>query len=358
MKETYIIAEACVNHNGSLDVAYQMIDAAVAAGVNAVKFQAFSSEKLVNKSAGKANYQLRTTPSEESQFEMLKRLELNHEAHIKLLAYAKQKNIDFLCTPFDQDNIVFLAKELKLSTLKIGSGEITNLPFLFKAGQMDCDIILSTGLASLGEIETSLAALAYGYLQPSESPSLSKLANCFASAEAQQVLAKKVTLLHCTTQYPTPYKDVNLTAMKTLQNAFGLKVGYSDHSLGISVPVAAVALGAVMIEKHFTLNKTLPGPDHQASLEPDELAAMVKSIRQVTEALGHGRKVVAHSELENMDVARRSLFAANSIKKGESFTTTNIAILRPGNGTSPLYYWDSLEKIADRDYEIGMPIVL
>jgi N-acetylneuraminate synthase len=358
MNNTYIIAEACVNHNGSIDRAYKMIDAAVAAGVDAIKFQAFTSEKLVNKSAVKANYQLRYTSSEESQLDMLKKLELNHETHIKLLAYTKQKNIDFLCTPFDLDNIDFLTHELKIPILKIGSGEITNLPFLLKAAQTNCEIILSTGLASLGEVETSLAALAYGYLQIEDPPTLSRINNVFRSQQAQDVLRKNVTLLHCTTQYPTPFEAVNLMAMNTLRSAFGLRVGYSDHSLGISVPIAAAALGAVMIEKHFTLDKTLPGPDHQASLEPAELTEMVKSIRQVNLALGDGRKVMADSEQENCDVARRSMFAANNIKKGEAFTMSNVAILRPGNGVSPIYYWDSLGKIADRDYEAGMSIII
>lgn len=349
--QTYIIAEAGVNHNGSLDLAKQLIDAAVEAGADAVKFQTFKAEKLVGRNAPKAEYQTKTTDGAESQFAMIKKLELDEEAHFVLINYCREKGIQFLSTPFDLESVDLLASRFDLPRLKISSGELTNAPLLLKAARAGKPIILSTGMATLGDIEQALGVLAFGYTHSHSVPSLSTFQQAYISEKGQRVLQEKVILLHCTTEYPAPYEEVNLRAMDTLRNAFGLPVGFSDHTRGIAVPVAAVARGAIVIEKHFTLDRNLPGPDHKASLEPNELREMVKSIRQVEHALGSPIKSPTASELKNMVVARKSLVAARAIQQGERFTEENLAVKRPGDGISPVHYWEWLEKTASRDYE-------
>jgi len=328
MKHTLIIAEAGVNHNGLIELAFKLIDAAKEAGADAIKFQTFKAASLVSKNAEKAEYQKLTTDSNESQYEMIKRLELNYDDHSKLIEYCKNKNITFLSSPFDLDSIDLLNK-LGLDTFKIPSGEIVNLPYLRKIAKLNKNVILSTGMADLGEIEDALNIL-------------------IESGTAKN----KITVLHCNTEYPTPFEDVNLRAMLTIKNAFNVKVGYSDHTTGIEVPIAAASLGAEVIEKHFTLDKNMGGPDHKASLEPDEFAQMVKVIRNIERAVGNGIKKPSPSELKNIDVVRKSIIALRSIKAGELFTEKNICIKRPGNGISPMRWDEVIGKKADKDFEI------
>ena len=317
MKKVFIIAEAGVNHNGSSDIAKELIDAAVKAGADAVKFQTFKAANLVSKTAQKADYQKRTTDVEESQFEMIQKLELDVDAHKKLISYCKHKNILFLSTPFDHESIELLHK-LGLEVFKIPSGEITNLPYLRHIGSLNKRVILSTGMANLGEIEAAI--------------------NVIIQAGSNR---KNITILHANTEYPTPMKDVNLKAMVTIGNAFNTNYGYSDHTLGIEVPIAAVALGASIIEKHFTLDKNMPGPDHKASLEPHELISMIQAIRNIEQALGSTVKKPSPSEAKNKSIARKSLVAKTSIKEGEFFTEENLTIKRPGTGISPMR-WDEV----------------
>ncbi|MBV6493608.1 MAG: N,N'-diacetyllegionaminic acid synthase [Turneriella sp.] len=324
--KTYIIAEAGVNHNGSLDTAKKLVDTASEAGANAVKFQTFRADNFVSKKAEKADYQKQTTSNSESQYEMIKKLELTEDAHKELIAYCKQKSIEFLSTPFDHDSIELLHR-LGLQTFKIPSGEITNLPYLEHIGRFNKKIILSTGMATLGEIESAIDVLTK------------------AGTERE-----KISVLHANTEYPTPMHDVNLRAMQTIGAAFGLPYGYSDHTLGIEVPIAAVALGATIIEKHFTLDKNLPGPDHKASLEPQELVAMVKAIRNIEQALGSAIKGPSPSEAKNKPIARKSLVAKTAIKKGEIFSEQNLAVKRPGHGISPMRWHEVIGKQAERDY--------
>ncbi len=328
-KRTFIIAEAGVNHNGSLELAKKMIDAAVDAGSDAVKFQTFLADKVVCKSAQKADYQRQTTDRAESQYEMIKRLELDADAHRELIAYCRQKDIQFLSSPFDLESIDLL-HNLGLETFKIPSGEITNLPYLRKIGILKKEIILSTGMADLGEIEAALDILV-----------------------TAGTTLNKIAVLHCNTEYPTPMQDVNLRAMLTIKAASpGIRVGYSDHTLGIEVPVAAVAMGASIIEKHFTLSKNMEGPDHKASLEPDELKAMVRAIHNIEKALGSEIKKPSPSELKNKPVARKSIVAARDIKEGEEFTEENLTTKRPGTGISPMRWDEVIGRKADRDYKV------
>ena len=318
MNKTFIIAEAGVNHNGSLEMAMQMVDVAVAAGADAVKFQTFKAEKIIAINAPKAGYQKETTGKDESQLEMVKKLEFDETAHTKLYQYCRHKGIQFLSTPFDLESIDLLDR-LGLEIFKIPSGEITNLPYLRKLGALKKRLILSTGMTDLGEIEDALDVLA-----ETGTPK------------------GNITVLHCNTEYPTPFEDVNLRAMLTIRNAFpGISVGYSDHTNGIEVPIAAVAMGATIIEKHFTLNRNLPGPDHRASLEPHELTAMISCIRNIEKALGTGIKKPSPSELKNKPIVRKSIVAASPIKEGETFTEMNITVKRPGTGMSPMR-WDEI----------------
>lgn len=352
---TYIIAEAGVNHNGSLDLAKELIDVAANCGVDAVKFQTFKAKKLVSKSAPKAEYQSRTTNENETQFQMLKKLELDDESHLILLKHCKKRNITFLSTPFDEDSVDFLINKCHLPIIKVSSGDITNAPLLLKMAKTKKPIIISSGMSMLCEIEQALGVLAFGYLEM-DKPSINNFQKAYASIEGQKCLQEMVTLLHCTTEYPTPYQDVNLRVLDTLKQAFNIPIGFSDHTPGITVPIAAVARGAVLIEKHFTLDKTLPGPDHKASLEPLELKAMVDAIRQTEEALGSPVKRPATSELKNITIARKSLLAAKPISKGELFTEENLIAKRPGSGKSPIYYWDMIGKQATRSYSVEEPI--
>ena len=283
---------------------------------------------------------------------MLKKLELPYELHAELVKYCDTKKIRFLSTAFDHQSLDFLVSELGLATLKISSGDITNAPLLLSHARSGKDVILSTGMSTLGEIEDALGVLAFGYLESTKSPSCAMFKEAYCSVKGKQLLHEKVTLLHCTTEYPAPLEDINLNAMATLSCAFGLKTGYSDHSKGIVIPVAAAALGACVIEKHFTLDREMNGPDHRASLEPDELKEMVTSIRAVEKAMGSHHKGPQPSELGNLSIARKSLIATRSIKIGEEFTVNNIGVKRPGNGRNPMKYWDVLGDISDRAYEI------
>ena len=353
MEKIFIIAEAGVNHNGSLAMAKQLIDAAVNAKADAVKFQTFCTEDLVSKNAPKAEYQSKKTTNHESQYEMLKSLELTEDAQKELQLYCKKRCILFLSSPFDLKSLHFLHDTLNVPIIKIASGEITHLPLLLRSAQTGKKIILSTGMSSLGEIETALAILAFGYLNSTETfyPSINVCLDFFYSDEGQFILAEKVSLLHCTSEYPAPFDEINLRALRTLHLAFGLPLGYSDHTVGTAISMAAVACGAKIIEKHFTLYKKLPGPDHTASLDPDELSALVTGIRQVEQALGHSKKIPTLSEMKNRLIARKSLVAITKIQCGDLLTEQNMGSKRPGHGISPLYFDQMKDTRADRDYE-------
>jgi len=351
IKRTYIIAEAGVNHNGNRKMAFQLVDAAIEAGADAVKFQTFKAENLVTKNADKAEYQKKITDNAETNFEMLKKLELSHDLHHELIEYCRKNKIEFLSTAFDLESLDFLTNCLNLKTLKIPSGEITNGPLLLAHAKIGCNLILSTGMATLGEIEDALGVLAFGLINDNSlKPSKAVFQQAYLSTEGQKILKDKVTILHCTTEYPAPPNEINLNAMQTMRNAFGLQTGYSDHSEGITIPIAAVAMGAAVIEKHFTLDRALPGPDHKASLDPDELKAMVKSIRIVERSMGDGLKGPMISELKNRPIARKSLIAAKDIKQGETFTTENMTVKRSGVvGISPMEYWELVGNVAKID---------
>ena len=323
--KTFIIAEAGVNHNGSFELAKQLVDKAVWAGADCIKFQTFNSKNLVSKNAQKAEYQKKTTDSSENQLDMLKKLELSKEQFTELRNYCNQKGIMFLSTPFDLESIDFLAS-IGVKTWKIPSGEITNYPFLRAIGQRKESVIMSSGMCTLEEVRDAVNVL-------------------------KEFGTTDITLLHCTTEYPAPYDSVNLKAMLTLQKEFGYKVGYSDHTNGIEIPVAAVALGATVIEKHFTLDKNMEGPDHKASLEPEELRQMILSIRNVEAAIGDGVKQPSQAEKKNIAIARKSIVAACDIKKGEVFTESNLTAKRPGNGISPMKWNNVLGKKAVRDFD-------
>jgi N,N'-diacetyllegionaminate synthase len=332
--QVLIIAEAGVNHNGSMETAKQLVDVASEAGADMVKFQTFFADRIVTISANKAEYQNQTTDASESQHAMIRKLELSREMHEDIIEYCKHCNIEFFSTGFDTQSIDMLV-DLGLEQFKIPSGEITNLPYLRHIGKYGKPVILSTGMANLGEIEAALVVL-----------------------EASGTQRKNITLLHCNTEYPTPMEDVNLKAMLAIRDAFGVKIGYSDHTLGTEVSVAAVAMGATVIEKHFTLDRNLPGPDHKASLEPGELKAMVQAIRNIEKALGDGIKRPSPSETKNKAIARKSLVAATDIRRGESLTEANIAVKRPGNGISPMRWDEVLGRTAIRDFEADERIEL
>ncbi|MEN2768691.1 N-acetylneuraminate synthase [Ornithinibacillus xuwenensis] len=325
MSNVFVIAEAGVNHNGSIELAKKLIDEASNAGADAVKFQSFKAEKLVTKQATKAAYQKETTGSNESQYNMIKRLELDYEKHQELMQYSNEKGILFLSSPFDLESIELL-NNIGIEIYKIPSGEINNLPYLRKIGQTKKQVILSTGMATLAEIEAAIEIL-------------------------RENGSTDITILHCNTEYPTPMEDVNLTAMNTIKEAFKIPVGYSDHTLGIEVPIAAVALGATVIEKHFTLDKNLEGPDHRASLEPMELKQMIDAIRNIEIALGDGMKKPSASEVKNKMIARKSIVASQFIKIGQVFSEENLEIKRPGNGISPMRWDEIIGKVAKRDFQ-------
>ena len=348
---TFIIAEAGVNHNGDLDLARQLIDVAADAGANAVKFQTFVAERVVSRHAPKAEYQTRTTDEAESQLEMIRKLELSEADHEALIAHAQARDIVFLSTPFDAPSLHLLTKRFGLQMIKIPSGEITNPLFLLAIARAAQRVIVSTGMSTLAEVENALGVLAFGFTAPATAaPQRGDFEQSYASEAGQQALRDRVTLLHCTTEYPAPFGEVNLLAMDTMATAFRLPVGYSDHTTGIHVSLAAVARGAQVIEKHFTLDRDLPGPDHKASLEPDELRKLVQQVREIEAALGDGIKRPTASEWKNREVARRSLVAAKTIQAGEMFTVDNLACKRPGTGVSPFAYWQTLGQTAIRNY--------
>lgn len=351
---TYVIAEAGVNHNGSLDLARHLIDVAADAGADAVKFQTFRADALTTKATPKATYQRETTDAAESQHAMLKALELSESDHDALVEHCQTREIQFLSTPFDTGSLAFLVDRFDMPRVKVPSGEITNGPIVLAAARTGRPVILSTGMATLGEIEQALGVLAFGYTAGCHvPPSLGAFGAAYASDEGQEALRARVTVLHCTTAYPTSLSEVNLRAMDTIRDAFGLAVGYSDHTVGVTVPIAAVARGATLIEKHFTTDRSLPGPDHRASLEPGELAEMVRSIRDVETALGSGTKTPTATELDNRSVGRKSLTAATPIAEGQVLTDHNVTAQRPGTGLSPMHYWDRLGELATRHYETG-----
>ena len=351
---TLIIAEAGVNHNGDEKLAFDLVEAAHHAGADIVKFQTFKAKNLVTQQAKQADYQVTNTHKQESQLAMLSRLELSYEAHHELVQHCKSLGIEFLSTAFDSESLAFLVNDLGLTRLKLPSGELTNAPLVLEHARTGCDLIVSTGMATMAEIEMALGVIAFGYTAAVDAePSVSAFQQAYASKKGQAALKQKVTILHCTTEYPAPMEEINLKAMDTLGKAFDLPAGYSDHSEGITIPIAAVARGAVLIEKHFTLDKNMEGPDHKASLEPQELTAMITAIRQVELALGRRVKMPTLSEVKNKAVARKSLVAAQPIKAGESFTKENLTIKRPGNGISPYRYWELLELQAGSDYQVG-----
>lgn len=324
--EVFVIAEAGVNHNGSLQRALEMVDAAAAAGANAVKFQTFTADALVTKDAPKASYQQEHTEASESQYDMLKKLELDEPAHRALMSRCEERGIEFMSAAFDEASMKLLA-DLGIHRIKVASGEMPNVPLLRQVAKLNLPVLLSTGMAVLDEVRASLEVL-----------------------EDAGCPRDRVTVLHCTTQYPTPLEEVNLLAMVRMREALRVRVGYSDHTDGITVPIAAAALGATVVEKHFTLDKTLPGPDHQASLEPNELGQMVSAIRDIEIALGDGVKRPGDTERANAAVARKSIVAARTIHRGERFSADALTVKRPGTGMSPLVWDVLLERTATRDY--------
>lgn len=328
MIKVTVIAEAGVNHNGDVEIARKLIDAAAKAGADYVKFQTFKTNKIVTKAATRASYQDNNTGNAESQYEMLKKLEISEEMHRELISYCAIKNIKFLSTAFDLESIDFL-NSVGIELFKVPSGEITNLPYLRKISELKKPVVLSTGMANMQEVKDALEVLTSAGLE-----------------------RKKITVVHCNTEYPTPMEDVNLKAMNTMGDELGVNVGYSDHTLGIEVPIAAVALGATVIEKHFTLDRDLPGPDHRASLEPKELKAMVTAIRNIEKAIsGNGFKEPSQSEKKNKPIVRKSIVAARNIGKGEKFSETNLTIKRPGTGISPMKWDEIIGQTASRNYQ-------
>ena len=328
MGHVIVIAEAGVNHNGSIEIAKQLVDKAAEAGADLIKFQTFKSEKLVSRYARQADYQKKNIgkESDDSQLSMLKKLELSEEDHKELMAYCQKKGIKFFSTAFDLESIDYL-HSLNLGLWKIPSGEITNYPYIKKIAGYGEPVILSTGMCELSDIKAAYKVLADNGIRK-----------------------EQITILHCNTEYPTPYEDVNLRAMTALKDEFKVEVGYSDHTKGIEVPIAAVALGAIVIEKHFTLDRNMEGPDHKASLEPDELKAMVSAIRHIEQALGSGHKTVSESERKNITIARKSIVAACDIKAGEIFTEENLTVKRPGTGISPMRWEEIIGTKAIRDF--------
>ncbi|RTE86066.1 MULTISPECIES: N-acetylneuraminate synthase [Gammaproteobacteria] len=352
--KTLIIAEAGVNHNGQEDLAFRLVDKAFEAGADIVKFQTFKAANIATAQASQASYQTANTGKKESQLEMLKRLELSYDAHHKLIKYCNELGIEFLSTAFDSESLSFLVDVLGLKRLKIPSGEITNAPLVLEHARTGCDLIVSTGMATLADIEAVLGVIAFGYTAKRDTnPSIDAFRAAYFSDEGKAALRQKVTILHCTSEYPAPLNDINLRGMDTIGAAFGLTVGYSDHSEGIVVPLAAVARGARLIEKHFTVDKNLEGPDHRASLDPEELKSMVQGVRAVELALGDGIKGPRPSEIINMNSVRKSIVASQDIRAGELFSAQNILIKRPGNGMSPYDYWTIQEKQASTDYKSG-----
>lgn len=356
--KTLIIAEAGVNHNGDLAIALELVDKAAEAGADYVKFQTFKATKLASASAKKASYQARTTDGAECQLAMLQRLELSLEDHQAIMARCAEMGVRFLSTPFDMDSLALLTETFALPEIKLGSGELTNAPLLLAAGRSGVRIILSTGMGSLAEVEEALGVLAFAMCREGQPQGRADFAQVLLDPAVWPVLAERVTLLHCTTEYPAAVEDTNLHAMETLRRAFGVKVGYSDHTVGEAVGLAAVSLGACVLEKHFTLDRTLPGPDHAASLEPGELTQLICGVRAVEQALGTGIKQPGAAEVANRAVARKSLLAARDLPEGHVLALDDIAVKRPGDGISPMALWDAigrpLESAATQDEVINV----
>ena len=352
---TLVIAEAGVNHNGSIERALELVDVAADAGADVVKFQTFKASNLVTAAARKADYQIANTGDGGGQFDMLRRLELSQADHHALVAQCAARGIRFMSTAFDEDSLAFLGT-LGMPAVKIPSGDITHAPLLLRAARLGMPLIVSTGMSTLSDIEAALGVVAFALTCAGEPTNSRDMETARGTSQAQAMLRERVTLLHCVTEYPASASAVNLRAMDTMALAFGLPVGYSDHTLGTEVSIAAVALGATVIEKHFTLDRKLPGPDHAASLEPAELAAMVRAIRNIEQALGHALKAPAPAEASNRVIARRSIVAARPIARGEVLSRDALAFKRPGQGLSPLACWDVIGRTASRDYDVDEPI--
>lgn len=346
----FIIAEIGVNHNGDLDKALQLIDAAVDAGADAVKFQSYRTESLVSQSTKMAKYQQTNVQADISQFALLKQYELTRAQHILLKRHCLQRGIAFLSTPFDHDSLAMLIESCQVEKIKVGSGDLTNYPLLFAIAKERVPVIISTGMADLTDIQHALQALALGFTQPNEQPTMDASRLAYYSDEGQAALASFVTVLQCTTAYPAPPQGINLKAMQTIRHAFHLPVGFSDHSEGIHIAIAAAALGASVIEKHITLDRNLPGPDHQASIEPDTFTQMVTGIRDIELALGDGLKRPSVDALENAKVATRVIVAAKKINAGETFSEKNLMVKRAGLGLSSQHYWALLGNKATKNY--------
>lgn len=347
---TFIIAEAGVNHNGDLRQALELVRVAAASGADAVKFQSFKADRLSTAAAKKAEYQEAALGVAQSQHEMLRALELDEIAQLAIVGECREQSIIFMSTPFDETSADFLVNQAEMNIVKIGSGDLTNAPLLLHIARLGKRVILSTGMASVQEITEALSVLMFGFNEPNRRPELGDI------KEIEQIgkfssLSQQVSLLHCTTEYPAPMDELNLRAIPTMREKFGLSVGYSDHSAGITIPPAAVALGASIIEKHFTVDRTQQGPDHRASLEPLELAAMVRAIRDVERALGSGNKLPTESESKNREIARRSIVAAKKIAKGEEFSESNLTTKRPGTGLRPIELWNLIGRKASRSYD-------
>ena len=346
-----VIAEAGVNHNGSPKLARSLIDAAAIAGADAVKFQSFRADDLVSRTAPRAAYQVHNVGGRETQYQMLRRLELSFDTQRDLALHSAEVGIEFLSTPFDHASLDFLTGDLGLSRIKLGSGDLTNAPLLLAAARAGCDVILSSGMSSLAETLTALGVMAFGYAaEPNDSPSVAAFTDAWQSPDGRKAVLAHVTLLHCTSEYPTPPADVNLRAMDALREATGLRVGLSDHTDGITIAIAAAARGAVVVEKHFTLDRAMSGPDHRASIEPRDLEELVRGIRDVEAALGNREKAPMAGELSVREIVRRSLVAGTAIHVGELFSTANLQVKRPGTGIAPILYWEYLGRVATRDY--------
>lgn len=351
-RSTIIIAEAGVNHNGDKDMAFGLVDAAVDAGADAVKFQTFNTEKLVSRTAPKAFYQTVMTGTKTSQYEMLKKLELSHQVHHDLRDYCIKRGIQFLSTAFDEGSLDFLS-EMDMPFYKVPSGELTNLPLLWKFAHTGKPLLISTGMATLSEVEAALATICHAITHENEPSTLNEAWRIWSSQVAREMLVERVVLLHCTSQYPTPIHEVNLSSMLTLGNAFGLRVGYSDHTEGTLIPTAAVALGAVVIEKHFTLDRNLPGPDHSASIEPSELAHMIDCIRRLEVAKGSAVKAPSYSEWGTRSAVRKQVVAARRIKAGQRLERGDLTTARTGTGVGAEQLWDLVGTTAKLDLDVG-----
>lgn len=351
MARTYIIAEAGVNHNGSMQLASELVKKAAAIGADAIKFQSFQADEIVLPSSPKANYQNESTPESKTQHDLLKSLELSKENFSELQALCLQHDIDFLSTPFDLNSLDYLV-DMGMQIIKISSGDLTFGPLLLKSAQLGRRVFLSTGMSDEMEIQRALAVLAYGYIYPEKTPSgLDEILSVSFSDKAKELIQKNVVVFHCTSEYPAAFDEINLNVLPAIREKFSVEVGYSDHSQGVLVPCLAVAKGASVLEKHITLDCTLPGPDHKASLDIEQFSEMIKQIRLTENILGSSVKQPTAAELQNKPIVRRGLYAVNSLKKGQLISPDDIRALRPANETSPMYYWDIVGKKAASNYK-------